>query len=89
MLKDKGLGERQVDCRFEDGRLVPHEYGYTVSSSPSGLLIEIRCEGYGQAIAISRFAWKGIVEAVAELQAEAEERAKINVVLDALINGEP
>lgn len=83
------LSEHRVQPRFEDGRLVPNEYGYTVSMSASGLLLFILAEGYEQEITISRFAWDGIVAAVAALQTEAKERARRNVIVDELLYGEP
>lgn len=37
---------------------------------------------------ISRFAWAGIVQAVAEMDAEAKERARQNVIVAGLLEDE-
>ena len=47
---------------------------YSVTFTQSGLLIDISSGGWG--LLIDRFAWPGIVAAVAELDRQAEVQAK-------------
>lgn len=90
--EDAGLREPvTVITRYPDGRVSSNPERYMVNLSPCGVLVEIQhADGplEGRGMQIHRFAWDGIVAAVAEVMARDAELAKQHNAASRLLYGD-